>query len=158
MQARWGALVKFAYMLTGDMGLAQDLTQDVLADVHRTWGRVGDMQYPEAYVKQAVTRRYVSWRRRRSNSEMPSEMQPDGEGQESSALERIELRSALWPRLSALPSKQRAVMVLRYFEDMSDQAIAEVLGCKASTVRVHSARALKALRQGLPLLEWEGQP
>ncbi len=157
VQARWGALVKFAYMLTGDMGLAQDLTQDVLADVHRTWGRVGDMQYPEAYVKRAVTRRYVSWRRRRSSSETPSDLPLDVEGEESSALERVELRSQLWPLLSALPSKQRAVLVLRFFEDMSDHAIAELLGCKTSTVRVHAARALASLRQRMPIIQWEDQ-
>lgn len=134
--ARGDALLRFAYLLCGDAHLAEDLVQSVLAKAYRRWPK------PEAYVRRMVVNEHLSWRRRRSSGEVVVAATPDAAAGGADLAER----DAMWRLLATLPRRQRAVLVLRYYEDLSDAAIAEVLGCAESTVRAYATRALAALR------------
>jgi RNA polymerase sigma-70 factor (sigma-E family) len=154
--ARGPALLRTAYMLCGDRYLAEDLVQEVLARLHARWRRQ-QIEHLDAYVKAAVVRQFLSWRRRRSGNERL--MDPDREpgpvrGQADTADAHAE-RDAVWTELAGLPRQQRAVLVLRYYEDLTDAQIAELIGCAPATVRAHAARALATLRRRRGL---EGSP
>jgi RNA polymerase sigma-70 factor (sigma-E family) len=140
--ARGPSLLRFAHALSGDRHLAEDLLQEVLVKVARRWSRIEGR--PEAYVRAALCREVVSWRRRRSASELPSEMADRPGGQEADAV--VE-RDALWSVLCSLPPRQRAVLVLRHWEGLPDRQIADLLGCGESTVRSSASRAAMALRE-----------
>lgn len=145
--ARSKALLQSAYLLTGDWEHSRDLVQGALAALARRWGQLADPERAEAYARKAVyhahidrTRR-LSWRRERSTAEVPD--QPVREADPADAVaDRQELMAAL----RRLPPGQRAVVVLRYFEDRSDAEIAEVLGISKGTVRSQHHKALRALR------------
>ena len=141
--ARLPALLRYAVVLTGDRHLAEDLVQDVLINAHRRWKRIAGTDRPDQYVFRMVTNAYLSWRRRWSTRQIllvdPPERTADG------FPERPE-QSELWQRLGRLPRQQRAVLVLRYYEDLSVAETAEVLGCAPATVRSTTSRALAALR------------
>ena len=145
--ARSGALLRFAYLLSGDRHLAEDLVQEVLVKAHRRWSAI-EAANPDAYLKQALVRTHVSWRRRRSSSEVPADRVP-----ESASIDAFEDRQAsrdeVWAMLAGLSPTQRAVLVLRYYEDLDDQRIAELVAISPSTVRVHAHRGLRALRETL---------
>jgi len=145
--ARSGVLLRFAYVLCGDRHLAEDLVQEVLIKAHRRWSSI-EADDPEGYLKRALVRTHVSWVRRRSSTEiaMPSLPDaPDGGGLDDAHASRDEM----WALLARLPRAQRAVLVLRYFEDLEDRRIAEVVGVSRSTVRVHAHRGLNTLRETL---------
>lgn len=147
VRARATALVRFAYMLTADWALAEDLVQEALVRVHLKWPRVVSAEHPDAYVRKVVLRQFLTWRRRRSSGEavmasLPELPAPDWAGFAGRQADR----DAAWRLLATLSRQQRAVMVLRYYEDLPDDRIAELLGCTTSTVRVHASRALAALR------------
>jgi RNA polymerase sigma-70 factor (sigma-E family) len=148
--ARGRALLRMAYLLCGDPHLAEDLVQEVLARMHRRAGRQ-DIEHLDAYVRKAVVRQFLAWRRRRSGNEamLPAGREPDPYPGPADAHAE---RDAVWAELARLPSQQRAVLVLRYYEDLPDERIAELVGCTRPTVRVHAARALATLRarRGLP--------
>ena len=149
--ARGPALVRFAFLLSGDWALAEDLAQEALISTHLKWRRIQKMEHPDAYVRRVVARRVLSWRRRRSSGERPAGFLHDTTaltGQESADV--LAERDRVWTLLSGLPRRQRAVLVLRYYEDMPDAEIAHVLGLAQSTVRVHALRGLTALREVLP--------
>jgi RNA polymerase sigma-70 factor (sigma-E family) len=144
-EARLQALLRYATVLCGDPHLAQDLVQDVLVRVHSRWQRIEQYDVPEQYVRRAIANGYVSWRRRWSVRNLvpfgsPPELPFADPTQESTE------RSELWRQLSILPRRQRAVLVLRYYEGLSDTEIAEVFGCSPGTVRGHASRALATLR------------
>jgi RNA polymerase sigma-70 factor (sigma-E family) len=146
--ARGSSLLRFAYLLTGDRHLAEDLTQEALVRVHRRWDSIEKTDGSEAYVRKAVVRQYLSWRRRRASTEAVRADLPDrpvGGQQPDHVVERDEM----WALLAALPRAQRAVMVLRYYEDLADPDIALLLGCSRATVRVHAFKALNRLRAAL---------
>ena len=147
---RGRALLRTAYMLCGDRYLAEDLVQEVLARVHRRWGRQ-DIEHLDAYLRAAVVRQFLSWRRRRGGNEP---LLPPGREPAPSAgpADTHAERDAVWAELAGLPRQQRAVLVLRYYEDLPDERIAELVGCSPRTVRVHASRALATLRarRGLP--------
>ncbi len=136
-------LVRYAVMLTGDRELAQDLVQDVMVKAHRNWARVSAAEHPDRYATAMVTNAYLSWRRRWTvrhifaTGTVPDVAVHDGEPTE---------HTEIWHRLATLPQRQRAALVLRYYEGLPDAEIATVLGCSPATVRVHIHRALKALR------------
>jgi RNA polymerase sigma-70 factor (sigma-E family) len=139
VSARGQALLRFAYALCRDADLAQDLVQDALVKAHGKWSGV---ETPDAYVRKAIVHDFCSWRRRRASrdvlkSELPDAAVP-GTGPED--------RAAMWPLLAELPRQQRAVLVLRFYEDLDDDAIAGLLGCSSATVRSHASKALAALR------------
>ena len=154
-----GRLLRFAYVLCGDRYLAEDLVQDVLARTHRHWRRI-EAENPDAYVRTALVRAYLSWRRRRVSTERVLARTPEPGAASTDFAQETASRDEMWKLLATLPRAQRAVMVLRFYEDLDDRRIAEVLGCAAATVRVHASRALGSLRAGLsrPLTQSQGDP
>jgi RNA polymerase sigma-70 factor (sigma-E family) len=142
VSARGDALWRSAWLLTGDSHLAEDLVQTALAKSYGAWDRVGDPAGFEAYVRRALYTTYVSWWRRRWNAERPTETLPETPEPGPD----IALRRDLLTALSTLPRGQRAVVVLRYFEDRSERETADTLGCSVGTVKSQTSRALAALR------------
>jgi RNA polymerase sigma-70 factor (sigma-E family) len=146
--ARGQALVRFAFVLSaGDSHRAEDLVQTALTKVLRRWERICAGGQPEAYLRRVIVTEFVSWRRRRSSSEVPSSALPDKASRDPYA--EVDAHEAAWQMLGALPPRQRAVLVLRYLEDWDDLAIAQALGCSEVTVRTQAARALRKLRNTL---------
>jgi len=145
--ARGGYLLRVAYLLCGDRHLAEDLVQDVLARAHRRWSHI-EAETPDGYLRAALVRAHLSWRRRRSSGEWVLAELPEPPPGDDFA-QRQALRDELWQLLGSVSRAQRAVLVLRYFEDLDDRRIAETLGCAEATVRVHAARGLAALRSRL---------
>jgi len=143
---RGPALIRFGYLLTGDRHLAEDLVQDVLARVHRRWSRIERMHQPDTYLRKAVLNQYLSWRRRRSSTERAIADPPDRPVAGADHAHLHAERDALWESINALPRQQRAVLVLRFYEDLADEQIAELIGCSPATVRSHVSRALAQLR------------
>jgi RNA polymerase sigma-70 factor (sigma-E family) len=147
MTSRWAGLVRLAYGLTGDRSLAEDLAQSTLASAYASWWRVRRADDPDAYVRRILINASKSrWRRGRVPEQAagpPAEV-PDQAEKDPAVV--IGERSALLQALGALPPRQRAVVVLRYWEDLSDAQTAALLGCSASTVRSQAARALAKLR------------
>ena len=148
--ARGQALLRLAYVLTGDAHAAEDLTQAALYDVLRHWRRVTRADHPDAYVRRVVVNRYLSGRRRRASAEvvlddvesLSTAVVPDPA---IGVVARDEVRRAL----SGLAPRARAVLVLRYYADLDDAAIADALGIAPGTVRSTASRALASLRTGL---------
>lgn len=146
--ARWTALVRTAFLVTGDRGTAEDCVQDALVRVHRHWARVAAGGSPEAYARRAVLNAALSWRRRRRVKEVPLDGvgeggEPAGGGAElaSSGLD-VDLIAAL----RSLPPRMRAVIVLRVVEDRSETETAQLLGCSVGTVKSTVSRGLVRLR------------
>lgn len=146
--ARGRVLLRFAYLLCGNRHLAEDIVQEVLARTHQRWSRIERMEAPEAYIRRAVVREYLSWRRRRASTEQVVADLPDraAPGDLADALAE---RGEIWSLLAGLPRAQRAVLVLRFYNDLGDADIAALLGCSQSTVRAHASRALAKLRSVL---------
>ncbi|MGW5669627.1 SigE family RNA polymerase sigma factor [Micromonospora sp. NPDC003776] len=155
--ARGQALLRFALMLTGDRHQAEDLVQAVLAKAYVRWSRVAAMSRPEAYLKQVLVNENLRWWRRRSSRETPVAEPGDGPGGTDGA-GAYAAREAAWALLGRLPRRQRAVLVLRYYEDLADAQIAEILGCTPGTVRSQAARALATLRAMVPTMDREALP
>lgn len=143
---RGAALLRFAYVLTGDHHLAEDLVQEALVKVYRRWSKVEHTDQPGAYVRKAILRQYLSWRRLRSSGELPTAIDADLVGSGVDHVERLADRDALRSRLAQLPRQQRAVLVLRFYEDLDDAAISELVGCSRATVRAHASKGLARLR------------
>ena len=139
--ARSPALLRYAMLLSGDREQARDLVQEVLTRALVKWARVARAEEPYAYVRRMVTNEYLSWRRRRRIPTVPLREDTD-----RPAPEDPEHGTALWALLAGLPRQQRAVLVLRYYEGLADDEIAEVLGCRGGTVRAYASRALATLR------------
>ncbi|MFI6333112.1 SigE family RNA polymerase sigma factor [Micromonospora chersina] len=143
----WKSLVQTAYLLTRDRGLAEDLVQSALEKTHRRWGRIVRKDAPEVYVRRAMINTAISWRRRRRWAEVPLLARdetpvPDRYGQ-------VESRQALLDALRKLSPKTQAILVLRYFEDMSEADIARVLNCSTGSVKSQASRGLTRLRAHL---------
>lgn len=139
-------LVGVARRLTMDHHRGEDIVQDVLARIALSWDKLSHVEDMRAYVLKAVLRDFLSWRRRLSSNERPTVLTPDdgpvGPGADDGLAARDEARRAL----ARLKPVQRAVLVLRYHHDRPDAEIAELLGCRESTVRSHARRALAELR------------
>jgi RNA polymerase sigma-70 factor (sigma-E family) len=147
--ARSRQLQRTAYLLTRDHYLAQDLVQTTYAKVWPQWARIdGD---PEAYVRRTMVNTYTSWWRRKWRGETPTEKLP--EGGERGEQSRIVDRAGLMAALGRLPARQRAVVVLRYFEDLSETETARLLGCSPGNVKSQASRALAKLRIDQELLD-----
>ncbi|MEV7691494.1 SigE family RNA polymerase sigma factor [Streptomyces bungoensis] len=140
--ARSGPLFRTACLLTGDWHLAEDLVQETLAKMYRSWRRISRAQSPVAYADTVLVRTFLSQRRRRSSTERPSDRLPDAAGPARDA----ELRMALLDGLARMTAKDRAVLVLRYWEDRSVEETARVLHLSPGAVRTRSMRALERLR------------
>ena len=149
--ARLTSLLRYAVVLTGDHDLAQDVVQEALARAQVKWRRISDADSPEAYVRRMVLNEYLSWRRTWAfrNVHAVGERLVDINDARGGVLDHadgIVEADELWARLSTLGRKQRAVLVLRYYEQQDDEAIAELLNCSPATVRSHASKALKTLR------------
>jgi len=143
---RLPAVLRFAGVLTADRALAEDVVQEVLIRASSRWGQLDRLDHPELYVRKMIVNEYLSWRRRSwrllprgSADEVDPRVTPDHAGQHAE-------RDALLGELSKLPRRQRTVLVLRYYQGLSDPEIAGVLGCTPGTVRGYASRALAALR------------
>lgn len=148
--ARQQALMRTAYLLTGDAHLAEDLLQSVLAKVAGQWPKLSRGGNPEAYTRKALVNQYISWKRRSRPEELPSADPPErGVSHDDETLDRIVLRQTL----AKLTPKQRAVIVLRFREDLTEAQTAEVLGCSVGTVKSQTHHALARLRALAPELE-----
>jgi RNA polymerase sigma-70 factor (sigma-E family) len=144
-------LLRAAWLLTGDLGRAEDLLQTALAKAWRRWSSGAVADDPRAYVRRVIFTTYVSWWRLRGRGEVPSASPPDRAGPGDLAAD-LANRDALERALARLSRQQRAVVVLRYAEDLSVQRTAELLGCSVGTVKVQAARALATLRADRGLL------
>ncbi|MGW3892791.1 SigE family RNA polymerase sigma factor [Micromonospora chokoriensis] len=144
--ARTSALVRLARLLTDDEHRAEDLVQEVLARAYARWGRISRTDRPDAYVRRMLVNAHHSWWRRRSSREVSVAAVTDWAGAADEAAVVAE-RDALWRLVRELPRSQRTVIVLRYYEDLDDTSIAEILACSAGTVRTHAKRALATLRK-----------
>ena len=149
--ARTGALLRTAYLLTGDQQLAEDLVQSALVKASLRWRRIVAKGHPEPYVRTVLYREHVSsWRRRKVAevlaAELPEPRRPTAPDFVDELAESDSIRAALL----RLPPRQRAVLVLRYFEDRPEGEVAAMLGCSVGTVRSHNARGLARLRQVVP--------
>jgi RNA polymerase sigma-70 factor (sigma-E family) len=149
--ARLPNLLRYAVVLTGDRDLAQDIVQEVLARAHVRWRRISESGSPEAYVRRMVLNEYMSWRRTWAVRHVHAAGEKlvdldDARGGVADHAQGVVDADELWRRLATLGRKQRAVLVLRYYEQMQDAAIAELLGCSPATVRSQASKALKTLR------------
>jgi RNA polymerase sigma-70 factor (sigma-E family) len=155
---RTHALFRTAYALTGDQHAAEDLLQSALAKLVLYWPRI--TTDPESYVRRILYREHVSvWRRMWRRSETPVADPPEHEPRDPDPAGAAVLRLVLRDALRHLPPRQRAVVVLRYLEDRSEQEVAEILGCSPGTVGSQASRALAKLRDALasngPTPAWE---
>ena len=148
--ARLGALIRYATVVTWDPHLAEDITQDVLVRAQARWGRIGGLDAPEQYVKRMVLNEFLSWRRRRAAQLVYMPTLEDVTPHESDRTRAVDDRDLTRRLIAGLPPKQRAAIALRYYEDLTDEQIAELLGCRTGTVRSYLSRGLAALRAALP--------
>jgi RNA polymerase sigma-70 factor (sigma-E family) len=139
-------LFRSAWLLTGDWHLAEDLVQDALARMYRIWPGIGRIDSPQAYAHTVLVRRFISHRRRRSSTELPSDALPETAAASSPD---ADLRLALAAALRELTERDRAVLVLRYLADRSVEQVAVDLGRSPSAIKVQSMRALAKLRAAL---------
>jgi RNA polymerase sigma-70 factor (sigma-E family) len=152
VRARTPALLRSAYLLTGDQHLAEDLVQSALGLTHRAWRRLRDDGNAEAYVRRTMYHLQVSrWRRRRVAESFPGEL-PDRVGMQADHAEHTVLRLSLRKALSRLTAKQRAVVVLRFFDDLTEAQAAETLGVSVGTIKSQTSLALRRLRDAAPEL------
>ncbi|HSU03764.1 MAG TPA: SigE family RNA polymerase sigma factor [Nocardioides sp.] len=150
MHARQAALMRTAYLLTGDRHSAEDLVQTSLAKLYLAWDRVQDRGSIDGYVRRImVNENNSTWRRAWKRREFASETLP-----ERQVVDEYDegARGALWDLVQTLPRKARAVVVLRYYEELSEAETAEILGISVGTVKSQSSRALAALRTRAPHL------
>jgi RNA polymerase sigma-70 factor (sigma-E family) len=144
---RSAALLNFAHLLTGDRQLAEDVVQTALAKTALGWSRVRRKDNPEGYVRRAIVNTHLNVARRRLWRERPSEL-IDMDAASTDAPEHdFDDRDAMWHALAELPARQRAVLVLRYYEDLSEAAIADALGCSPGTVKSQASKGLSNLRR-----------
>ena len=142
---RWPPMIRTARLLTGDDGLAEDLVQTALEKCYVAWPRLWARDAADAYVRRTIVNTYISWQRRRSWHEIPRERMPDRAGSDPTA--DVAQASVLQAALAELPAKQRAVVVLRFFEDLSVRQVASLLGCSTGTVKSQTSDALEKLRE-----------
>jgi RNA polymerase sigma-70 factor (sigma-E family) len=146
--ARGSALYRYGYVLTGNAEDAADLTQEALMRLGDAWPKIRKKDDPEGYVRTTMARLHISvWRRLRRERLVATVPEV------AYIEDRLVDDTGLWNELKGLPPKQRAVLVLRYYEDLSDQEIAEFLGISRGTVRSQAARALNKIRVRVVALE-----
>jgi RNA polymerase sigma-70 factor (sigma-E family) len=145
--ARSGSLFRFAYLVIGDYQLAQDLTQEALTKTYQSWSRLRDVGNAEAYTRRVIVTTAISWRRRRSFSERPSDLVRDVGVPDSSQL--VDDQDELWQELRRLPPRQRTAVILRHCEDLSVRQAAELMGCSVGSVKRHTSLGLDKLRAAM---------
>jgi RNA polymerase sigma-70 factor (sigma-E family) len=144
--ALWPRLVRTAYAVSGDLGVAEDAVQTAFAKAYRSWRRISRLEAPEAYLRRMVVNEVLNdHRKARRRHEITSSEPPD----RPAVLDDGHHDDELWRAISSLPPRQRAVLVLRYYEDLSEQQIADALGCRPGTVKSQASAALATLRTRL---------
>ena len=139
------ALLRTAYLLTGSRADAEDLLQTALAKTYLAWDRIREREALDGYVRRVMVNTQTSWWRRRRVDERPTDALPEAAPGRDAA-EDLVLHDALWTALAGLPARQRATVVLRYYEDLSEAETAQVLGISVGTVKSTTSRALTRLR------------
>ena len=143
--ARGHALTRMAYLLTGDHSQAEDLAQAALAKAFSRWSRIEAMSAPDAYVRRMIVNEHVSgWRRYRRRETLRAEMPQISV---ADVADDLAVGEAVRAAVRQLPARQRAALVLRFYEDLPDAAVAAILDCSPATVRSQIARALTRLRK-----------
>jgi RNA polymerase sigma-70 factor (sigma-E family) len=155
VDARALALTRFAYVLTNDRHLAEDLVQSALLTAFRNWDKVERADHPEAYVRRIIVTTHLSAARKRRPAEVLLAVFPDrgSAGRFDDPGELVPEQDRLRRALATLPARQRAVLVLRHYAGLDDGAIANILGCGQVAVRAHASKGAAALRGALPLLD-----
>jgi RNA polymerase sigma-70 factor (sigma-E family) len=143
--ARSPALLRTAYLLTGNRADAEDLLQTALAKTYLAWDRIREREALDGYVRRTMVNTQTSWWRRRKVTEYPTEEVPEQRDPRDATAD-LALHDALWTALGQLPARQRATVVLRYYEDLSEAETAAVLGVSVGTVKSTTSRALAKLR------------
>jgi RNA polymerase sigma-70 factor (sigma-E family) len=155
MRGRWPAMVRLAYGLTGDLGHAEDVAQAAFARAYASWPRVARTGDPDAYVRKIVINENLSRFRKRRVAEDLVGAVPEGPGQSTADVPGDS--EALLRALRKLGPRQRAVIVARYWMDMSEAETAAALNCSVGTVKSQASRALATLRGSAELMEGELQ-
>jgi RNA polymerase sigma-70 factor (sigma-E family) len=150
MAARWGPLFRTAYLLTGDRHEAEDLLQGALARTCVRWERIRDKRAADSYVRRAMVHD-MSRRWGRRGRELATDVLPDA-GHDGGLGVRVD-QLVLWEQIRRLPPRMRAVLVLRYVEDLTEAATAQELGISIGSVKSHTHHALRRLRAALPDLQ-----
>ena len=146
--ASWSRLFRVAYAISGDAGRAEDAVQSAMAKAYASWRRVRSTHRPEAYVRRIAVNEVLDLRRRTWwRAERPVAAPEPGHTAYDATEPSVVERSELWPLLMELGPRQRAVLVLRYYDDLSEQQIAETLGCSRGTVKSQASDALATLRR-----------
>jgi RNA polymerase sigma-70 factor (sigma-E family) len=141
-------LVRTAYVLTGDYARAEDLVQTALVRTYRAWNRIERRDVPEFYARRIVFHLHASWWRRAAHrSERPVAFVPEVVAADDT--EAVDRRDQVWRAVLTLPPRMRAIIVLRFLEDLKESETAEVLGCSVGTVKSQTSRALAKLRTRL---------
>ncbi len=144
--ARSPALRRLAVLLTGDTHSAEDLLQSALLKAWRRWDRIGGLEHVEAYVRTILVNTVRSESRLRRPKPVPTPVDELPVGYVGDSTDALVNRDALWQQLRRLPPRQRAVLVLRFYEDMTEAQTAAALGCHVGTVKGYTSRALATLR------------
>jgi RNA polymerase sigma-70 factor (sigma-E family) len=145
VEARSASLFRTAYLMVGDHQLAQDLLQEALVKTFIAWPRLRDHRSVEAYTRRIVVTTSISWRRRRSFHERPTGTLPEAAGADQ--VDAVVTHDAVLTALLTLPPRQRAAIVLRYYEDLTEAQTAEAMGCAVGTVKSQVAVGLTKLRR-----------
>lgn len=147
MTASWASLYRTAVLMTGDRHLAEDLLQNTMGKVYKAWPRVSRVDHPRSYARTVLAHEVASWWRKKSSSELPTEDWPDTglPGHDDSVVAKV----LVWRTLQELPPRQRAVVVLRYYEDLTEAEIAAALAISAGAVKSHAHQALRSLERRL---------
>ena len=145
VHARQESLLRFAFLVTADVESAKDLVQSALTKAYLRWDRISTLDAPDAYVRRIIVNAHTSWwraawRRREVTSTPLVEVSTTPAGEQSPH------DAELWAHIVALSPMQRAIVVLRFYEDLTEAQTAEVLGCTIGTVKTHSSRAMERLR------------
>jgi RNA polymerase sigma-70 factor (sigma-E family) len=144
MSARSASLFRTAYLIVGDHQLAQDLLQESLVKTYIAWPRLRDVSKAEGYTRKTIVTTAISWRRRRSFHERPMDVLPDTAVPDPG--EAVTTHASVVAQLRTLPPRQRAAIVLRYYEDLSEAQTAEVMGCSVGAVKSQVSTGLGRLR------------
>lgn len=136
-------LFRTAYLMTGDYHRAEDLLQTTLVRVYQRWSKVDAMERPVAYARKILVNQAISWWRMRSSHEAP--LMPRDEPWWGDRVDEVAEHEWVWRAVLSLPPRQRAVTVLRYYEDLSEADIAETLAMAPGTVKSHSHAAARRL-------------